>query len=766
METVITRDTDIIREYLAALDARERGISPFARLAATVKLERLRRELNTAQLETTDEDLSALRREVDERLGRTFWRRFEANPWGARLSIFLMLVLGQQIAIALWMLATMLFVKFAPTPGWWNPVLPHEEPIFLYVFLFLFLFVTPMLALLVVFGGRYFRSWRRTLPATLIIFVLAVLGSYIVTRGKLNTVQRSSSVTQLARLRGLQSTESYRQWVDANWLMKDPRFQRDYEAYLRKGPGRWITSRFDARNDAAWRDSLPVINEYLDGGQDPDSFREWLKYYLDRNRIYSEDRIDQEVAQVTGEANQPFLGIWQVEPYLKERDERSYKAYLGSINRSAKLWGLLSLALLSVVFLTIYLTGPVLSLWERASISRRSRSKQSASDSFDTEPRPERASSRSTDRQYWFPERRDITSMPFFDAPFEILSRVHRSFLRLAVFAALAVFLFWALVWTVGLARGRENAPSQVALMRSNLLFGGPADESVEPDSDLIAEANDDRQNLAYSALADPSQAETLRRDAMTREVLLAARVAELERRLDENEYASGKKMKEQSSTIAGQTAEIDLLKGLAEQLQQTTSAMPAQIADVGSRASAVEARAGDALGQIAGVRQKTESLEGQVGKIDQLETRAARVAEQVGKVEDQASALATRTEALEKELDRRAGQIEARTEELGERTASLKEREEQFDRLQRAAFAAILSDIETDVEDLDRRTRSSFYRLFKKDEARRESEAIGSRITSLLSLMREARGEQIGKLVEQLEEIGRRVEQVSARVK
>jgi len=43
METVITRDTDTLREYLAVLDAQERGVSPFAKLAATVKLARLRR---------------------------------------------------------------------------------------------------------------------------------------------------------------------------------------------------------------------------------------------------------------------------------------------------------------------------------------------------------------------------------------------------------------------------------------------------------------------------------------------------------------------------------------------------------------------------------------------------------------------------------------------------------------------------------------------------------------------------------------------------
>src|SRR6185503_9967214 len=116
METVITRDTDVLREYLVALDARERGLSPFARLAATIKLARLRRELDSAQLETTDEDVAALRREIDERLDRTFARRFESRPWGARLSIFLMLVLGQQLALAVIMIAAMLFVRFAPIP--------------------------------------------------------------------------------------------------------------------------------------------------------------------------------------------------------------------------------------------------------------------------------------------------------------------------------------------------------------------------------------------------------------------------------------------------------------------------------------------------------------------------------------------------------------------------------------------------------------------------------------------------------------------------
>ncbi|HWP43476.1 MAG TPA: hypothetical protein VNO14_09600, partial [Blastocatellia bacterium] len=428
-----------------------------------------------------------------------------------------------------------------------------------------------------------------------------------------------------------------------------------------------------------------------------------------------------------------------------------------------KLWGLLSIGLFAVAFLFIYLTGPVMSLWERASLSRRTHSKQNGQDLFDTDSRP--ASARLSERQYRFPERRDITSMPFFDAPFEMLSRVHRSFLRLAVFSVLAVFLFWALVYTFQLARDRENPPSQVALMRSNLLFSRLADERPEQDAALLASADADLQSFNYSALASQPGIEAAMGGPASREEMLRAQVAELERRIEENEYESGKKLKEQSEIIIGQRAEIDLLKGISEQLQQTTASLPAQISDVSSRATAVEARAGEALGQIAGVKQKTESLEKKVDKIDELEGRTSRVSEQVGKVEEQTSTLATRTEALEKELDRRAGQVEARTEELGERTAALKEREQQSDRLQRAAFAAILSDIETDVEDLDRRTRSMFYRLFKKDDARREAQALSSRVGAMLNVMREARGEQNNDLIQQLEALASRVEQISARV-
>ena len=783
METVITRDTDILREYIVALDARERGLSPFAKLAATVKLAQLRRELDVAHLETSDDDIAALRSEVDERLNRTFMRRFESKRWGARLSIFLMLVLGQQLILALIFLAATLAVRLLP-PLEWNPVLPHEEPVFLYLFLFAFFFVTPILALTVLFGGRYFRSWRVTIPATLLIFVLAVLGSWLVLRGKVNPINRSSSLKLFAKERGT-DLPFYQEWVNANWLMNDPKFQHDYEQFLRRGSGRWITSRFDATSDAEWSKALPVMSEYLDSGQDPESFREWLKYYFDRNRIYSEDRVEQEADALLSPSNQPFLGIWQVSPYLKERDERMYRDYMGHVNKRMKGFGIASLALFTLIFLIIYLTGPALSFWERVSGRMRIRVKRGSQNSFEPDLRPLNPprATRWKERYYSFPERREIATPPFFDTPFKLLSHVHRSFVRLAVFTSILVFAFWALVYVIDLAAGRENAPSQRALMRSHLLAGGAADNredtsgidpllsNLTPDA-LVPSVSADaaQQSLGGGELSDAeiyALAATLKKNPNSREGLLAARLIALKEQLDESDYEIRKQFNEQGKLIESQRIEIDLVKGLASQLETTTSQYPDQIAAASSRASAAEARAGQLGGEISAATQKAATLEQQLaGKIGEAEARAARAIEQIGKVEDLSSVLATRTEALEKELDRRAGQIEARTEELGERTAGLKEREERFFGLQRVTFGALFAGIQNDVESLEHRTRSAFNRFFNKGVLRRDSESLRERIAKLAGDLRSVSTDDAREMIGQLEELGKRVEAVNARVK
>ena len=750
----------MLREYLAALDARERGFSPFGRLAATVKLARLRRELAAARIDGTDEDLAALHREIDDRVNRSFARRFIARPWGARLCIFLSIVLGQQLALGfVWAMAT-LFVRFAPIPKRWNPVLPHEQPGFLWAFIFFFFFAAPMTALAVMFGGRFFAAWRKTLPAMIVLFAIAVLFTFLVIREKekSNPVRHNTSLEQFAKDREL-SVANYHEWMDANWLMKDAKLRRDYEVYLRNGPGRWITARFDATNDAAWNESLEVMKGYADGGEDENGFREWLKYYFDRNRIYSEDRIDREVESITGSANQRFLGVWQLEPLLVERDQRLYRAYLGSINRAMWKWGVASLGLISLGFLIAYFAE--FGLLERISGNTRRRIKlrqKVSADSDDltiAEPGSERSGS--------FPERNEIVTPPFFDAPLKLMALIHRSYVRLVALTSISVFLLCALVYAWDLSARRSNPRSQLELMRSHLVFGVFDEAPSYATSRLTSSPGRGFEPgpPASEGVTDSSLSVSAREGADP------ARVAELERALDEADYQVEKRFKEQYKLNAAQRSDVSHLKSLTSQLEQTTTNLPEQISEVGSRANAAEARAGQVINEATAAKMTAEGVEKQItAKLGEVETRTARAAEQIGKVEDQASVLATRTEALEKELDRRARQIEARTEELGERTAGLKEREERFDRLQRATLSAILSELRASVDDLDSRVGSGFYRFFNKTEARRDADSLRQRITAFAAELRDLNTDQAKKMGEQLDALRKKVDDIAARIK
>lgn len=751
-----------MREYLAALDARERGMSPFARLAATVKLARLRRELEASEIDATDEDLAALRREIDERTRRSFVRRVQARPWGARLAIFLMLVVGQQLALALITLAAAAFVRLAPVPRGWNPVLPHEDPAYLFVFCFFFFFATPLLALLVVFGGRFFRAWRKTLLATLLIILVSVVATLLVirlgnTEFGTNKIRYPTSLEQLAVAREV-NIASYRQWVAANWLMSDPQFQRDYESYLRNGPGRWIIARIypngDTANDAAWRSpnekeamqaqAMQAMVEYLDGGQDPNGFRDWLRYYLDRHRIYSEDRIEQEVTAVTGPANQRFLGLWQVEPYLKERDQRLYRAYLGDMGRKMRLWGLASLGLYALAFLVIFLTGPALSFWERMAGGGKRGIR-----SYESEGAASPASRlrRAYDS---FPERGEITTPPFFDTPLRLLGRVHRGFMRLAVLTILFVFAFWAVIYAIELSSSRSNPATQIALMRSFLLFGKKPEADADPASG--------RASATYTTLHRAAGAAPVK-DAVT------ARVDGVEAQVDEADYQTERRFKEQYRTLAATQSEVSSLKSTTAQLQQTTTGLPQQISQAGSQA---DARAGQALGDAAAARQMAQTVEQQLtNKLKELEARAARASEEVGRIEAQTSGIGTRTEKIETDIIGLTKQLEARTDELSNRTA--KEREEQAARLaalQGVAFTGIVSELTASVDELDRRVGSNIYRFFNKGEAQREAEGLRQRIASLATALGGFSSDQAKQAVAQLTQLRTRVDEIAARVK
>src|SRR5215471_8147811 len=773
METIITRDSDILREYIGVLDGRERSLSPFARLAATTKLAKLRDEVERNHLDITDDDLMALRREMDERLGRNFVRRFEARRWGARVSAFLMIVLGGQLALALVLAAAALFVRFVPLPTWWNKQLPHDEPAFLWVFVFVLFFVTPWLALLLVTGGRYFRAWRVTIAATIAMLLIAGLGTYLVLRRKHNPITAYTSQYLFAKDRGIR-LQTYAQWVDSKWLLKDPKFQADYEKFLRNGPGRWITSRFDAKDDAAWHNSLRVMGEYLDGGEDPNAIRDWLKYYLDKNRIYSEDRIEQEVNALTGPEDQRYLGIWEVEPYLKERDERLYRSYLGSVNRSIKGWGLLQMGIMVVVFLAAYLVWPRLGSLSPQSLVSRVREGRARGDDPVTG-----GAVRVPERRYRFPEQGDITTPPFFDTPFLILGRVHKSFLSLAVGTCLIVFLFWAAVYGLRLG-GNQNVGSQIALMRSYIAFGGGGDTTNDQlQENALADAEIAPGSiapggigpgvpLAFSSVFGPGSPVTGSAGRSTDQVqLLIARLNEIQQRLDDSDYENSKKLKDQGKLITAQAAEIGTLKGRLDQLQQTTTPLSQQVPDLSTRLGAVEERAGQTSGDISAVKQQVDTLDKSVtSKLQDVEAKATRASDQAGKVEEKTSTLGTRTDALEKELDRRSRQLEARNEELGPPTADLGDKQEKLDRLEAVSLDAIVSGLTADTDDLDRKTKSAFYRFFNKAEARHNTESLAQRIKQIAEQLRQSQSKGIEAYVSRLDGLTSRVEQIARRLK
>ena len=76
---------------------------------------------------------------------------------------------------------------------------------------------------------------------------------------------------------------------------------------------RWLMNRFDTADPGAWADpqSLVHIGEFVDQQHDQNKFREWLRDYVERNRINSRG-IDQDIDTLVGPANQRFL--WSGRP--------------------------------------------------------------------------------------------------------------------------------------------------------------------------------------------------------------------------------------------------------------------------------------------------------------------------------------------------------------------------------------------------------------------------------------------------------------------
>jgi chromosome segregation ATPase len=172
-------------------------------------------------------------------------------------------------------------------------------------------------------------------------------------------------------------------------------------------------------------------------------------------------------------------------------------------------------------------------------------------------------------------------------------------------------------------------------------------------------------------------------------------------------------------------------------------------------------------MGEAGSAKEKADALEKSLStRMGDVENKAKSVGDQVGRVEDRTSVLQTRTEAMEREFDRRTKQVEARTEELGVRTEGIKEREERVDQLSRIAFSAIFSSITSDVDALDRRIESAFYRLFSKGEAQRDVDSLRRRITELSTQLKEVNADHATEMLKQLEPLSQRLDQIATRIK
>jgi len=360
------------------------------------------------------------------------------------------------------------------------------------------------------------------------------------------------------------------------------------------------------------------------------------------------------------------------------------------------------------------------------------------------------------EQYYSFPERREITTPPFYETPFRMLARVHRSFLRLAVLACVFVFMFWAVVYALGLSGGNDNPPTQIALMRSHLLWPG---SSVTSTNQVAALPNASAMTIGRAPDGSPTPA------GNDKEAALQSRIAELEQQLEEGDYQSTKRFKEQYRAMAAQQNDIGALRTATAQLQQATNTLPEQISQANLQA---DAKVGKAIGEAADARQVAQSIQQQLAaKLADLETRASRAGQEVGRIEAQASGIGTRTEKLETDLINLTKQLEARTDELTNRTS--KEGETQatrLEQLQRVAFATILSELKANTDEMERRVGSSFYRVFNKGEAQRDLDALKQRITSLTTELRNISGEQAKQLVEQLNGLAARVELIATRIK
>lgn len=766
-EPSLERDTDLIHEYLEVLDRKAARPSPFGKLAALTKMGFLRRRLQSAVLRHPDPELERAEASAIAETGGTWGRRFATSFWGNRTLMVLLLVGGQQLVlIALLVLSaayTNLFTRPVNPENGYLPAVTRNSVIFLILFVFAFYFATPLFSVILMWGGRFFRSWRATVPALMLLMLAASAFTFLTFRGLANPASGPDSLHQFIVTRsggaptGVKPYQAYSTWLDMNWLLKDPKFRADYEEYLRRGPGRWLTNRFDTTESAAWADpqTLVYIGEFVDQYHDQQKFREWLTDYVERNKIYSRD-IERDIETLVGPANQRFLSVWQAEPYLRERDGHVRRNYFSQVYTRVRRLGMIYFGSLIAVYLLLYLIGPAFLVtgWLARSL------------------RLERAASiveRARDRYYAFPEQRDLDDRPFYAGAYDLLSRIHRSYIRAVLAVTMVVFAAWA-IWLASRIEAPRPMTTQSALMSRFVAFPSTDRATLATASQVPSPAAADAPTVAATpqsaafpgGTGDPAVGIDRNGDGIPDEVPvlpLEARLAALERQIEDADWELQKKFKATEALLATYKQELEALRARDLQIEQRQSDIASQVTAVGGRIASAEMAARSAASGAESARGRAEAIAGQLASLaDSVEQRADSLDRRVEALDRRAEDLQNTSEAIAGDLDERTRELTARTERLGERATDLAERAEQIATLQETITTALVDEFRRDIDAIERRAESRLYRMFNKKEALARLADLRRRLQLVRARLREAGDAESLRVDAEIERLQQRI--------
>lgn len=758
-ETSLERDTDVIQEYVELLDARAGRPSPFGKIAASHKLGALRAMLARAVARHPDPELERAEAAATAEAKATGWRRFATSYWGSRLLMAVALVGGQQILLLLVFLVALAYMGATAAPirseTGTQPRPAQLSVIFLVVFVFAFYFATPLFSLLLLWGGRFRRAWRKSVTAVLLLLLAASAFTWLTFRGIENPAFARSSIHQFTKERLNQGYTSYEKWLEANWLLKDPRFQADYERYLRNGPGRWLSNRFDTTDSGEWAKAgtLDYIGEFVDVHHDQTKFREWLADYVERNKIYSAG-IESEIDQLLSPTQQRFVSIWQATPFLRDRDVHVRHHYLESVFGGVRRWGLVYFGSWILLYLIVYAVGPAVRGGGR--LAGRFRFERAAG-----------LAERARERYYGFPEHDELVGAPFVEGAYALLGRVHRSFVRAVLIVSIATFAGWA-VWLAAHGAKQPNLGTQRALMDRFVIMPTPRERDDERvrQADVASALNPGDPGYGAAALPAPGQSQGpfigfgLDRDGdgfpdPQPVPPLEARLSALQQRLDDSDWETSKRFKKTEALLASYKQELDQLRvenaalarranEIAASVDNAVASVQGQIGAAAAAAQTAAARADEIAGTAADLAKRAEDLDERTQALDM----------RAGTLEREDESLRNRIENVETDLDAATRELRMRTERLGERATDLADRSEQLAGLQRTLHRYLVDEIRSELTSLERRSRSWVYRTFNKKEARARLADIRRRVHEVRALLQSSNAPEAETLFKELTEI------------